>query len=141
MGALAGTALLPGMGTAVGGALGGALGYVAGKLGMRKGIEWAHHSAVRMRSRALARWEETGRRLGVRPYAEGGFARPVPALAPAGVSAVTTPAVNINLNFDLTGLVRQVVINNSSDIEAAIDKITGVIADNLRSAFQNMTKE
>jgi len=100
----------------------------------------------RMRSRALGLWEEAGRRLGVRPYAEGGLVgtmtegwrekipvSSVPSLAMPG------PAT-INLNFDLTGLVRQVVIENREDIDGAVDRITDAIANNLREVFQNMTK-
>lgn len=89
--------------------------------------------STRTRSRALALYEETGRRLGVKTYAEGGFAGQVTVAAPS--LSGNTPI--INLNFDLAGLVRQVVINNESDIDKAIDKI----ADNLRSAFQNMTNK
>jgi len=104
--------------------------------------------STRMRARALALYEETGRRLGVRPYAEGGLVgtategwrekipvNPVPSLAFALPGSAT-----INLNFDLTGLVRQVVIENREDIDGAVDKITDAIANNLRSVFQNMTK-
>jgi len=92
--------------------------------------------SVGMRSRALALYEETGRRLGVRPYAEGGEKIPVnftPSLAMPG-------AATINLNFDLAGLVRQVVIERREDIDGAVDQITDAIANNLRAVFQNMTK-
>ena len=92
--------------------------------------------SVGMRSRALALYEETGRRLGVRPYAEGGEKIPVsftPSLATPG-------SATINLNFDLAGLVRQVVIERREDIDGAVDQITDEIANNLRAVFQNMTK-
>ncbi len=92
--------------------------------------------SVGMRSRALALYEETGRRLGVRPYAEGGEKIPVsftPSLAVPGFAT-------INLNFDLAGLVGQVVIEKREDIDSAVDKITDAIANNLRAVFQNMTK-
>ncbi|MBO8169351.1 MAG: phage tail tape measure protein [Thermoanaerobacteraceae bacterium] len=92
--------------------------------------------SARMRSRALALYEETGRRLGVRPYAEGGFTARVPAFA----GAVAAPSAMINMHFDLKGLVGQVVVNKGTDIEAAIDRITSVIADNLHSVFQNMAR-
>ena len=46
----------------------------------------------------------------------------------------------INLNFDLTGLIRQVVIESREDIDGAVDKIADAIANNLRAVFQNMTK-
>jgi tape measure domain-containing protein len=96
--------------------------------------------SARMRSRALALYEETGRRLGVRPYAEGGLVGPVPALAVGGVSQAM-PTATINMHFDLAGLVGQIVVNNQSDIDSAIDRIAGAIADNLRGIFQNMTKK
>jgi len=90
--------------------------------------------SARMRARAMDLWLETGRRLGVRPYEEGGFAGAfTPSLATPG------PAT-INLNFDLTGLVGQVVIENREDIDGVVDRIADTIANNLRSVFQNMTK-
>ncbi len=102
--------------------------------------------SARMRDRAMDLWLETGRRLGVRPYAEGGLVgtttegwrekipvSSVPSLAMPG------PAT-INLNFDLTGLVGQVVIESREDIDGAVDRIADAIANNLRSIFQNMTK-
>jgi hypothetical protein len=45
--------------------------------------------------------------------------------------------VESNINFDFEGLVGQVLINNESDIDKAVDKI----ADNLRNAFHNMVKK
>ncbi len=102
--------------------------------------------SARMRSRALALYEETGRRLGVRPYEEGGFAGALTQNREQKIPVSFTPSLampgpaTINLNFDLTGLVRQVVIENRDDIDNAIDKITDVIANNLREVFQNMTK-
>ncbi len=102
--------------------------------------------STRMRARALALYEETGRRLGVRPYAEGGLAGTMTEgwrekIPVSSVPSLALPGpATINLNFDLTGLVRQVVIENRDDIDNAIDKITDAIANNLRSVFQNMTK-
>lgn len=102
--------------------------------------------STRMRARALALYEETGRRLGVRPYAEGGFAGALTQNREQKIPVSFTPSfatlgpATINLNFDLTGLVRQVVIENREDIDGAVDKITDAIANNLRSVFQNMTK-
>ncbi len=98
--------------------------------------------STRMRGRAIALYEEAGRRLGVRPYAEGGFAGPIPTAVPAvaGLGGFAPPSATINLNFDLGGLVRQVIIENRDDIDDAVDKITGAIANNLRGVFQNMTK-
>ena len=95
--------------------------------------------SAHMRPRALELWQQTGELLGVRPYAEGGFAGPIPALAPVGIPSV--PTATINMHFDLAGLVGQVVVNNQNEIESAIDTITGAIADNLRGIFQNMTRK
>ena len=102
--------------------------------------------STRMRARALALYEETGRRLGVRPYEEGGFAGALTQNREQKIPVSFTPSfatlgpATINLNFDLTGLVRQVVIENREDIDSAVDKIADAIANNLRSVFQNMTK-
>jgi hypothetical protein len=99
-----------------------------------------------MRSRALALYEETGRRLGVRPYAEGGFAGALTQNREQKIPVSLTPSLavpgpaTVNLNFDLTGLVRQVVIESREDIDGAVDRIADAIANNLRAVFQNMTK-
>jgi len=102
--------------------------------------------SARMRARAMDLWLETGRRLGVRPYAEGGFAGALTQNREHKIPVSFTPSLalagpaTINLNFDLTGLVRQVVIEKREDIDGAVDKITDAIANNLREVFQNMTK-
>jgi hypothetical protein len=102
--------------------------------------------STRMRARALALYEETGRRLGVRPYAEEGFTGALTQNREQKIPVSFTPSfatlgpATINLNFDLTGLVGQVVIENREDIDNAVDKITDAIANNLRAVFQNMTK-
>jgi len=99
-----------------------------------------------MRSRALALYEETGRRLGVRPYAEGGLVGTMTEGWREKIPVSFTPSLampghaTINLNFDLTGLVRQVVIESREDIDGAVDRIADAIANNLRAVFQNMTK-
>jgi SLT domain-containing protein len=119
-----------------------------------------------MRPRALKLWAETGKMLGaeargrtnvislsehrnIKAYASGGFTGAVLSLpvaaggwdVPISDPKQAVPRVaNINLNFDLAGLVGQVVIENKDDIDGAVDKITGAIANNLRSVFQNMTK-
>ena len=102
--------------------------------------------SARMRARALALYEETGKRLGVRPYADGGFAGVIPESQEQKIPVSSVPSLalpgpaTINLNFDLTGLVRQVVIESREDIDGAVDKIADAIANNLRAVFQNMTK-
>ncbi len=121
-----------------------------------------------MRPRALKLWEETGKRLGVqvraqanvinlaeyrniRAYASGGFAGAVQSMpmaagwdqpVPVGsASSFATSGATINLNFDLAGLVDQVIIESKDDIDGAVDEITGAIASNLQAVFQNMTKK
>ncbi len=120
-----------------------------------------------MRPRALKLWAETGKRLGVeartranvinlaeyrnmKAYARGGFAGALQSMPMAAgweqpvpvnpMSSLATSGATVNLNFDLTGLVGQVVIESRDDLDKAVDQITGAIADNLRSVFQNMTK-
>ena len=94
----------------------------------------------------MALYEETGRRLGVRPYAEGGLVGTMTEGWREKIPVSLTPSLavpglaTVNLNFDLAGLVSQVVIENRDDIDNAIDKITDAIANNLRAVFQNMTK-
>ena len=102
--------------------------------------------STRMRARALELYEKTGRMLGVRPYAEGGFAGALTQNREQKIPVSLTPSLavpgpaTVNLNFDLAGLVSQVVIESREDIDGAVDRITDAIANNLRSVFQNMTK-
>ncbi len=51
----------------------------------------------RFRSRALDLWQRTGEYLGVRPYAVGGFAGPVPVGAGAGDINVTVSGITVNV--------------------------------------------
>jgi len=85
--------------------------------------------SARMRDRALGLWEETGRRLGA-----------VPVAAPAPALAGAAPSATVNLNFDLKGLVGQVVVNNQPELDKAADNIARVIADGLRETFRNMPR-
>ena len=172
MGAIAGAGIgsvIPGLGTLAGGLIGipaGLISWTGTKVlsGANKhqygGILTRPHLglvaeagpeaiiplSVGMRSRALALYEETGRRLGVRPYAEGGLVGTMTEgwrekIPVSSVPSLALPGpATINLNFDLTGLVRQVVIEKREDIDGAVDKITDAIANNLREVFQNMTK-
>ena len=124
--------------------------------------------ATGMRPKALKLWVEAGKMLGVntknivanlaeyrniKAYTAGGFAGALQALptavgwgneweAPVAATSTMMPGLGatVNLNFDLAGLVGQVVIENKDDIEGSINKITSAIADNLRSVFQNMVK-
>jgi tape measure domain-containing protein len=92
----------------------------------------------RMRSRALKLWQATGRQLGVRMYAEGGIVGSVPV---AATVPAAMPSATINLNFDLAGLVGQIIVNNQADLDSAIDEITGKIADKLREIYHNTTQK
>lgn len=172
MGAIAGAGIgsvIPGLGTLAGGLIGipaGLISWTGTKalsgtnkhqyggiltrphLGLvaEAGPEAIIPLSTRMRARALALYEETGRRLGVRPYAEGGFAETLTQNREHKIPVSLTPSLavpgpaTVNLNFDLAGLVSQVVIENRDDIDNAIDKITDAIANNLRAVFQNMAK-
>jgi cell fate (sporulation/competence/biofilm development) regulator YlbF (YheA/YmcA/DUF963 family) len=51
------------------------------------------------------------------------------------------PSATINLNFDLAGLVGQIIVNNQADLDSAIDEITGKIADKLREIYHNTTQK
>ncbi|MEG3071021.1 MAG: hypothetical protein RQM92_09605 [Candidatus Syntrophopropionicum ammoniitolerans] len=114
------------------------------------GPEAAIPLSSRMRGRALTLWEETGRRLGVKAYAYGGFADTVQALPVAAgwehnvpvnpAPSIPATTATVNLNFDLAGLVGQVVIENQEDIDKAIGKITVKLAEGLEKTFQNMTR-
>jgi tape measure domain-containing protein len=89
--------------------------------------------STRMRARALALYEETGRQLGVRPYAVGGFAGPVPVAVPAvaGFGAPTGRApISVTNYIDVT-------VGGSN---ADSDRIAEAIATKIESVFQNMTK-
>lgn len=60
--------------------------------------------SARLRPRALALWQETGRRLGVRQYATGGIIAPALATVGGNNINVTIPGINIKLyknDFDL----------------------------------------
>ncbi|MEN6325786.1 MAG: tape measure protein [Syntrophomonas sp.] len=62
--------------------------------------------STRMRSRAMELWQETGRQLGVRPYADGGFAglidntRPVPysSNVPSSNKGAAFGDINVNIS-------------------------------------------
>lgn len=86
----------------------------------------------RLRPRALALWQETGRRLGVQQFEMGGFTAPV-AVAGAGMGAPT-----INLNFDLAGLVGQITVQGREDLEQSADQIAALIAAKLKAIFYNL---
>jgi len=85
----------------------------------------------RMRSRALGLYEETGRRLGVRPYAIGGFTGPVPITVPA-VAGSSTPTSKTSIS--VTNYI-DVSVGGSN---ASPDEIAEAIAVKLERVFQNM---
>lgn len=89
----------------------------------------------RMRTRALELWEQTGRYLGVRPYASGDIVGPMPAVA-AAYEAPSAPS--ISLNFDLAGLVEQIIVQSREDLDQAADQIATVIAQKLKAIFSNL---
>lgn len=87
--------------------------------------------STRMRSRALSLYEETGRWLGVRPYAEGGFVGSIPAAAPAvaGLSASTSQG-----SISVTNYINVSVGGSNADP----DEIAEAIAIKLQRVYNNM---
>ncbi len=90
--------------------------------------------STRMRNRALALWEETGRRLGVRPYAEGGFVGPVPARVAIGGASSTSVVNHISVSVTFSG-------SNGESTAAALRDAAGDLAEmlaiRLEEHFQN----
>lgn len=99
------------------------------------------------RNRALELYEKTGRILGVRPYAEGalvgigGYDYQAPQTSVDNSMNYNNAnySANINLNFDLAGLVGQVIVQNQEDLEDKADEIAGIIATKLKAIFENLT--
>lgn len=88
----------------------------------------------RMRNRALKLWEQTGQILGVKPYALGGFAGPVPAVAAAGGYGGSISIIN-NVNVSVS------VGDSSGDTASAreiAEEVADEIAMKISSIFQNM---
>lgn len=160
MGAIAGAGIgsvIPGLGTLAGGLIGipaGLISWTGTKalsgtnkhqyggiltrphLGLvaEAGPEAIIPLSARMRTRALALWEETGERLGVRPYVTGGFAgSPVPVAVPAA-AGFSTP--NARASISVTNYIDVSVGSSNADP----DKIAEAIAVKLESAYRNMTK-
>ncbi len=88
----------------------------------------------RMRSQALNLWEQTGRQLGVMPYADGGFAGQLPAVTN---NSLGTP--EINLNFDLAGLVGQIIVQGKDDLDKSVDEAIAIIASRLKAIIDNLS--
>lgn len=84
----------------------------------------------RMRNRALDLWQQAGQYLGVRPYAEGGFAGPVPAIAGAGGTTI--------INVYMDGAVQaQFEVNNDGDVDRAANQAAYIITQKLKDIFTN----
>lgn len=159
MGAIAGAGIgsvIPGLGTLAGGLIGipaGLISWTGTKalsgtnkhqyggiltrphLGLvaEAGPEAIIPLSVGMRSRALALYEETGRRLGVRPYAVGGFA----GTAPVAVSAASGLGTSIpGASISVTNYIDVKVGGSNADP----DSIAETIAAKIVSVFHNMTK-
>ncbi len=88
--------------------------------------------STRMRARALALYEETGRRLGVQPYAFGGFAGLIPAAAPA-VAGLSASAAREPIS--VTNYISVSVGGSNVDP----DEIAEAIAIKLQRVYNNMT--
>ncbi|WKV08202.1 tape measure protein [Thermoanaerobacterium sp. CMT5567-10] len=70
-------------------------------------------------SNSVRLWQETGKRLGLMP-------------------AVNTGSATINLNFDMNGLIGQIVMNNKNEINSSIDDVAQVIASKIKNILQNL---
>ena len=104
--------------------------------------------SVGMRSRALALYEETGRRLGVRPYAEGGFAGSVSISAPIAAASVGGSGVVANITAGPVSVSFNISTSDGQDVLQAIranyktiaNEVAEVIAVKIEGVFKNMTK-
>ena len=85
--------------------------------------------SARMRARAMGLWLETGRRLGVRPYAEGDISVAVPAAAGFGIPA-SSATISVVNHIDVT-------VGGSN---ADPDDIAEAIAIKIEKVFRNMAK-
>jgi hypothetical protein len=80
----------------------------------------------RLRGRALDLWEEAGRYLGVRPYAIGGFAGPLPAYVGAGnggygdIKVTSVNNLQVGSEIDVGTLALQIGNNIARDIKQAL---------------------
>jgi len=84
-------------------------------------------------------WRAVGEYIGAIPK-EVTYSVQAQAVTPLGsvpYGTVTKSNV-INLNVNTEGLISEVVINNKADVDEAVDKIVGVLAQELRKAFSNM---
>jgi len=110
--------------------------------------------SLQYRDRALELWEQTGKLLGVRALAEGGYTAPVPitphwlsgvaieqgggAREPVSVhvrSASNAPRV---INVNIGPVVERVEIRKDSDIDAVVEQVTAQFARQLRLALANV---
>lgn len=84
----------------------------------------------RIRSRAMDLWRRAGQYLGVKPYAFGGLAGPVPAIAGTGGATV--------INVYMDGAVQaQIEVKNDGDVDRAANQAASVIAQKLKDIFTN----
>lgn len=100
------------------------------------------------RSRGLALWEQAGRMMGVRPYAEGGIVgRVIPMPTPR--AAVQSPAHSPQISVQVT--LGDIYINGKTGSDGTLDKkalakeisdvVAGEISKNLERVFSNMPME
>lgn len=90
--------------------------------------------SARMRNRALKLYEQTGQILGVKPYALGGFAGPVPAVAAAGGYG----GGNINIINHISVSVEGGSSGDTPSAREIADEVADEIAMKISSIFQNM---
>lgn len=85
----------------------------------------------RIRSRALDLWQDTGRRLGVKQYAFGGFAGNIPSVAYAGVGAGVNLSVQADVGINLS--------SSEIDFSALATEIGWRIVEPIKKALENRT--
>jgi tape measure domain-containing protein len=78
-------------------------------------------------SNSAGLWLETGKRLGLIPHA--GFNL---------VPATNAGSAVINLNFDTSNLVGQIIVNNKNEINNSIDNIANAFASEIKKTLQNL---
>jgi SLT domain-containing protein len=110
--------------------------------------------ASEFRARAVALWQETGKRLGIPAFARGGLTAPVETsprwLAPerseadnAGgiapsVSTQQTVSTATTINLHLGPVVDRIEIHKESDIDRVVEQVTARFSRELRLALANL---
>ncbi|SFH21149.1 Phage tail tape-measure protein, controls tail length [Desulfotomaculum arcticum] len=90
------------------------------------------------RDRAFRLWQQAGEVIGVKQYAMGGFSGTVPSPMPA--TDAVSGAPKIYLNFDLAGLVGQIIVNSKEELDGIVEQVASEIVKKLKSILNNIPK-